>query len=243
MPAPPINRELDVANLEDICHLSSLWEKEALSNADIRNSSHITRRLLVYGDLVKSAASRRMRMTFVAADNSPFIKSARNGLIDFWQSGGTTVLGVWMRGAALQRTPMSATERYFAGWNPEMTVELRLDSFMRQEVFGYMGRSATRQDVITYMANKAGGPHFDSVREDAHETLDRIRSGVTIKLENDMPSFAINPESFVPPGNDFVPAPNSIDPVFIELAATCRYLAMSPAVKALAETLRSELGR
>lgn len=239
----PINRELDVANYEDLCLLSALWEKNDLSNADIRNSSHIVRRLLVYGDLVKSSAPRKQKLEFSAPENSPFIRASRNGLIDFWQSGGTTIFGVWMRGALLHRSPQHKVDACFQGWNPDQVIDLRLDSFLRQEVFGYLGQPATRGNVITYVSNKAGGPHFDMNREDVHSLLDRIRSGVSISFQGEMPCFGINSDNFVLPGNDFLPKTNSIDHVFLELAATCRYISMSPIINRLTESLKNDLGR
>lgn len=243
MPAPVGNRELDSANWEDLGRLAQLWQRDDLSNADIRNSSHIVRRLLIHGDIIKSAAPRSMRLVFVAPDNQPMIRATRNRHVDFWQSGGTTVFGVWIRASMLHRTPQSVTDPYFHGWNPDQTIELRLDSFLRQAVFGYMGETATRHDVITYVANKAGGPHFDEKREKAHSILDRIRSAVNISLENGVPSFGIDPDRFTPVGADFLPKPNSIDPVFLELAATCRYISASPSIGELTEVLRVDLGR
>lgn len=55
--------EFDVTVYEDIKHLSELWRRDDVSNSDIRNSSHILRRLLIYNDLQKSANSRKSRLT------------------------------------------------------------------------------------------------------------------------------------------------------------------------------------
>lgn len=106
------------------------------------------------------------------------------------------------------------------------------------------GTFITRRDIINYVANKAGGPHFDNKRLEANACLDRIRSAVTFTLPTpeDL-HFDFNPRAFITPTDNFVPSLNSIDSVFIELAATCRFLSISPVIKSLKEQLRADLDR
>jgi hypothetical protein len=266
----PRNPELDLVVYEDLIHLSELWASETLSNKDIRLSSQIVRRLLLQGDLARVAAPRKLRLMFSAPDNKPLVRAADNGQIVFFQSGGAHVFGVQFRAIKVTAGARDLFDR--RGWNAEAVLELRLDSFLAQSVFYFPalfdqetgqlvsiekehgmhqaptgkaeGTFISRRDVINYVANKAGGPHFDDDRPAVNACLDRIRSTITFSLAEDRSvQFGFNLAAFDAPIGNFVPSPKSIDSVFIELAATYRYLSISPVIEQLKEQLRIDLGR
>lgn len=270
---PPRNPELDQVICEDLAHLEQLWKSESLSNKDIRLSSQIVRRLLLDGDLGKVAASRGVKLSFVAPDNKPLMRCAENGYIAFFQSAGTEVFGFSFRAitTCLTARPHPDMQSAYEGWTPEGTLELRLDSFLRQPVFYFpatfdkkgamtaiqkhptwpqlrpreiVGTQISRRDVISYVANKAGGPHFDVDRPEVNACLDRIRCGVKYSLaDNGVLELGFNPRAFGLPPDDLVSSPRSIDSVFLELAATCRYISLSPVVQNLRQQIEAELDR
>ena len=233
---PTANPELDTANYEDLVHLTSLWSTSTLTNADIRRSSNIVRRLLHYKEIVNSSAPRSMRLTFNAPDNKALVRAAANGYLDFFQSGGTTVMGVWFRASTVFRNDQQL-QACMAGFDPDAVIELRLESFLDQPVFSFLGTQISRRSVILYVANKAAGTHFDENRPSEFAALDRIRSAVSVKLINEVPTFGFDVRSFHSVQDTFIPSGAGIDPVFIELAATMRYFTESDSVKQLIHSL------
>ncbi len=145
--------ELDVTVYEDIKHLCELWQRDDVSNSDIRNSSHILRRLLIYNDLQKSANSRKLRLTIEAPNNKALIKGTRNNVLEFFQSGGTTVLGVWMRASTITKGSNEKLNIILKDFNPDEKIELNISSFLKQPVFSFKGQLIARADVIKYAAN------------------------------------------------------------------------------------------
>lgn len=234
--------ELDVTVYEDIMHLSELWKRDDVSNSDIRNSSHILRRLLIYNDLQKSANYRKLRLTIEAPNNKALIKGTRNNVLEFFQSGGTTVLGVWMRASTISKGSNDKLNEVLKDFNPDEKIELSISSYLKQPVFSFKGQLIARADVIKYVANKAGGPHFDKNRKNNDEVLDNIRSAVTMHLEGEIPTFGFDVSALETPNDSFNIKNGSIDPVFIEMAAACRYLTESKSVIKLSEMLKAQYG-
>lgn len=233
------DRELDITILEDLQHLSELWDQSDITNSQIRNSVHILRRLLIYGDLQKSANLRKHRLMISAPDVKLFATATRNNLLEFFQCGGTNVLGVYVANLTVAKGNANRINRLLDGHNPDARVSLSITSFLRQTVFSFKGAYISREDVIKYVANKAGNAHFDRKGRDL--SVDRIRAAVTIsKTEEGHPSIGFNFDALISQDFQFTPDPKNIDPVFIEVAATARFLVESESVKELSEMIKSE---
>jgi hypothetical protein len=237
---PQQTRELDIANYEDIVYLASLWSKHDLTNAQIRQSSNIMRRLLHYKEIQGSTAPRSLRLMLNSPDNKALVRAANNGHLDFFQSGGTTVLGIWFRASTVSRNAPKVEEA-LADFNPDAVIQLKLDSFLDQPVFFVHNVLVSRRTVLLYVANKAAGTHFDAERQSDFWVLDRVRSAVTMKLVGEAVSFGFNTDAFHTVATDFVPSGHGIDPVFIELAASIRYFTESDSVQNLLALLKSDL--
>jgi hypothetical protein len=100
----------------------------------------------------------------------------------------------------------------------------------------------SRKEVIEYVANIASGVHSGSPKKPEEVTLARIRSSARLYLK---PDGTIHLELFAH-GIDvdettFRHTPDAIDPVFIELLAAATFLAKSPFVADLEQTIREEL--
>jgi len=235
----PHDKELDITILEDLEHLSKLWDTSETKNADIRNSVHILRRLLIYGDLQKSANTRKYQLLIDAPDLKSFIKATRYGLIDFYQAGGANVLGVYVSNAMVSKGVSHRLSRIMNERHPDAIVQLSIQSFLRQQCFSLKGEFVSREDVIKFVANKAGNAHFDRKGRDI--TIDRIRSVCHICLtEGGIPTINFNTDALEKDNFSFDPNPKNIDPIFIEVAATAKILTESPVIKAYRELLKNE---
>lgn len=240
MPVPEKNLELDQANLEDLIYLSEFWKRHDITNAQIRHSSGIVRRLLIAGDIHKSAGPRGIRLQLESPDNKAYVRAAQNGHLDFFMSGGTNMLGVFIRGATATRHNKQFSEA-LEHHNPEAVISLKVDSFLNQAVFYFQSQFISRRAVLLYVANKAAGPHFDTRRDGEFAVLDRIRSVMKITLDDGIPGIGFDINAMVNPPAEFVPNGGRLDPVFLELCAAIRYLTESECVAHLLDRLRAEL--
>lgn len=235
------DKELDITIYEDLEHLSNLWRTSDTKNADVRNSVHILRRLLIYGDLQKSASSRTYQLLIDAPDLKPFVKATKYNLIEFYQAGGANVFGMYIAGAMLSKGTSHRLNRIMKEYNPEIKIKLNITSYLRQQCFSLKGEFVSREDVIKYVANKAGSTHFDRKGRDA--LIDRIRGASVYKLTEDgIPSLSFNLNSFANSNSDFDPNPKHIDPIFLEVAASAKYITESQSIVDYRELLKQEYG-
>ena len=233
------DKELDITIYEDLEHLAKLWDTSETKNSDIRNSVHILRRLLIYGDLQKSANSRKYQLLIDAPDLKSFIKAARYGLVEFYQAGGANVLGVYVEGSMISKGTSHRLNRIMREHQPGTTIQLKMQSFLRQQCFSFKGEFVTREDVIKYVANKAGNAHYDRKGRDI--VIDKIRGTCQICLTEDgIPSIGFNIDALENTNFNFDPNPKNIDPIFIEVAATAKYLTESQSIKAYCGLLKNE---
>jgi hypothetical protein len=126
-------------------------------------------------------------------------------------------------------------------FDPGRTVPLTVDGFLKQVVFSFRAETASRRDVIEYVANKAGGAHFDPRRRGAENLLGRIRGALTASVEGDVCQISTNIDRVVMPSDDFVFSPGALDCVLLELKAACRFLTQSDSIRLLKESVRTDL--
>ncbi len=236
---PPINKERALVDYEDLQHIAELCRKPSVSQQEIRRVSTSVRRLLVFKDINKSASPFGLRLRFRAPNTRPLAQACAQGGAQYFQAATISFRGVEL--AALYvakgtRIPEMAT------FDPDHRVDWKLAAFLKQPVFLFEGQMANRGDVIEYIANKAGGTHFDLRRPGAYQLLDHIRGVLSIGMRGNAPLVALHIDRVEKPSKDFSPRKESIDPVFIELLATCRFIAESPTVINLQEQIKAELG-
>ncbi|ODR99652.1 hypothetical protein AUC69_08505 [Methyloceanibacter superfactus] len=238
------SREAALAFLEDMQHLREIVGKKDPSNAEIRRLSVILRRLLVERDLAIVSAPRLGRVMLVAPDNDPAYKADRKSPFLFFASGRATVLGGWAGALfAVDVVPIFGRGTVeLPKLDIDKTIELRLDNFLTQRVLCYRGTWVSRKEVIEYVANVASGVHSGSLKKTEHVTLAHIRSSSRLYLK---PDKTLHLELFAH-GIDvdettFRHAPDSIDPVLMELLAAAKFLTASPFVAELEEAVGKEL--
>lgn len=249
------DREVDIANLEDLEYLSEVWKKPDVSNAELRRSSGVIRRLVADRQIHKSTTPRGIKLLLNAPDNKSLVSAAKSSKLIYFQSAGTYVFGRYVRSIIVQYGEPLPTL-----FNDNEAPQVRLDGFCKQPVFFLEGHFVTRQDVINYVANKASGVHFDRNRKDdqqAFKVLDRIRSVAKFKVSHDAPPEAGIPESdlqkkgilglffdlraLAEEEDSFIPTRDFIDPVFVELSAAIRFFTESKTIKELIKALAIDL--
>ena len=235
---PPINPERAFVDYEDLQHISKLSSGAEVTQAEIRRASVSLRRLLVYREITTSAAPFGLSLKFAAPNFQHLIKGCEEASADFFLGRCVSILGVQFAAiytSRRNRVPAMST------FNPDNRVDWKLAAFLKQPVLLFQGQVARRGEVIEYVANKAGGAHFDPRRPGSYELIDRLRGVLTIRVQNGGPGIELHMDRVVNPSRNFVPRRGSIDPAFIDLLATCRFLSESPAVIDLQERIRLEL--
>lgn len=154
--AAPLDLNRDQTILGDLRNFARLQEIQNPSQDEVRLHAAAVRRLLLDGVLAAAAGSREMALTFKVPDAMAFVRAARNERLVMYTLGGMEVFGIIARHGALWVGPTAASDGSEIG-----DVDLKLDSFLKQPV-AYCSRiMLTRHDVIVYVANKAGGVHYD----------------------------------------------------------------------------------
>lgn len=242
------SQEAAAAFIEDIPHVREIVTKESPSRAEIRRLSGILRRLLVERDIAAVSDPRLGKVKLIGPDNASAYKAEKKRPFLFYLTGGGKVLGwsgsIYALEAQRQFFPFSNTVVM-----PEIahgtTMEMRLDTFLNQRVICYRGEWASRNDVITYVANVASGVHSGTPKPShpKHELLARARCAAYLKKQ---PDGTLHLELF-PRGIDFDESsfkysPEAFDLVFVELVSAAAFLVQSPFVAELEKLVRSELG-
>jgi hypothetical protein len=234
-------KECAAALVDDLSHLRALIANSTQLGADLRRSSGVLRRLLVERDIADVASPRIGRILFEMPDNQPYYDASRNAPFTFFSSGGMTVFGVNFRATVFdgigQRRPTISMV------NPHRTARARLDGFLTQRVLCLNGMWVNRGNVIKHIAHFASGVHSGSSSLPEDEALSRIRRAVWFARDSDSQlSITFDTHALLqiadPP---FRYAPDSIDPVLVELLAAATYLLQSADVSRLENLIREEL--
>lgn len=234
--------ELDHIVLEDLVAASDLLTLGEVSNADLRRFSPVLRRLLLDRDLLRVAAPRGLRILLQAPDNREWVRRARKHGILFFQSGGVEIFGVRFQTMLLQQGGRDLPPP--PGFSPDARLSMKLDGFLAQPVLFFRGSAVSRADALRYVTNKAGGTHFDSDRAGAFEVLDQVRNVTKFAVgEDGTPTFAMDLDAVIAPRRDFeLVRGRHVDPVLVELLATCQFLSQSSDVLQLRSRLVTDLG-
>ncbi|MGH6802801.1 MAG: hypothetical protein ACREC3_05470, partial [Methyloceanibacter sp.] len=127
----------------------------------------------------------------------------------------------------------------------DRTIELRLDNFLAQRVLCLRGEWISRKDVIKYVAHVASGVHSGEPDSAQDKLLAQIRRSARVTIKDDKSlHLALFDDGLDSRETAFrALAPDSIDPVLIELLASAKFLSISPDVIHLEQMVREELSR
>lgn len=239
------------AFVDDMVEIRRVLVAEGASIAEVRRLSAILRRLLVDRDLGIIATPRIGRVTLLAPDNNPIYAHEKSNPPRLFVSGRVRVLG-WsgvmtvrmFRGAGHpDNIPVGRLNP--PNFDIARSVPLRLEGFLAQRVICFYGDWISRRAVIKYVANVASGIHSDTPRDREDTILAHLRRSSYIRLGDEgihveLPDVVNDRSQQEMP---FKPlAPDSIDPVLIELLAAAHFLSVSPDVVELERLVKEELG-
>jgi hypothetical protein len=232
-----------IALVEDMPHIRGVMSKEEPSRGELRRLSATLRRILCERDLSNIAAPRIGRIILQAPDNKPVIKSDKIEPLEFFLSGGALIFGIYIRAGLLHRGSRPRPIHF----DPEATIDLRLDGFLTQPVLCLQGQWASRKDIITFAANVGSGVHSGTAKEESHKLLDKARHSASIGITetpdgSKTVNFTLNVYPFGAPATPFDYQPDCIDPILVELLAAAHFLAISPVVVRLEKFIKEELG-
>lgn len=245
------SREAANAFVDDIIEVRRVLATEGASIPEARRLSAILRRLLVDRDLAVIASPRMGKITLLAPDNKPIYTHERNNPPRLFVSGRVRILG-WdgiimvrmFRGAG--HPDNVPPERLFpSNFDIARCAAVRLDGFLAQHVICFHGEWISRRAIIKYVANVASGIHSGTPTDREDTILAHLRRSSHIRLDDrgihvhlpDVVNDRSRQEiSFRPL------APNSIDPVLIELLSAAHFLSVSPDIVELERLVKIELG-
>lgn len=231
---PLSERELVV--LEDLEHLCSVVSKPDPENVDLRVITPILRRLLVEKELEKITNIRRLPLSIQVPDTRAVVRACKGAKIAVYQSASVSIFGVYIATLMLSQGRQSPR---LPGYHPDLKTSMSLVDFRHQQVFFAGGQFITREAVIKYVANKAGGVHFDDNRKGDNHRLDMVRKMIEISLPTNQPGPSISvspiPRSSVIPRLEI--STQHIDPVLLEILCTGRFLCESPELASLISDL------
>jgi hypothetical protein len=238
MALPPVNLERDATILGDLQNFAVLREMQNPSTDAVRLHAAAVRRLLLEGVLPAACGNRGLKLAFTAPDANPLQRAARNRYVSLYVVGGAEVFGATLRNLSVVLRPFQQ--------EPGREVELKLDSFLKQSVAFCAGELLTRHDVVLYVANKAGGVHWDQKASGALSTakmraLGLLRRSLNLRVEDGKPvvSADLNPNE--EQSETFRYEPAAIDAVYLEFLATIQWIQDSPQVKALRAAIEADL--
>jgi hypothetical protein len=207
----------------------------------VRLHSAALRRILLEGDLASASAIRRIPIVFHVPDSMPFVRAARNNHVIGFNLAGLEVFGIQIAGGKTSRGPLAPVDDF----DPSKLVPLKLDSFLKQTVAFAGGEFISRYDVISYVANKIGGVHYDkkpskALPDNKIRALGLFRRSMKMGIHEGIPSI----QWFLPDGEDqserFRYEPEFIDAVYLEFLSCIWYMLESPEIQALQNAIKAE---
>jgi hypothetical protein len=230
-------RETAIAFIEDMDHFREILDRES-SRGEIRRVSASLRRILIERDIASIAAPRIGRIIFKAPDNREPHRFSRQAKITFFGSAGIPVYGLQIRGLMVHDSTPNATR-----FNPEDTIDLRLNNFVSQSVICVRGQWIARGAIIKYVANIASGVHSGAARAPDDILIATAREFAKYSKKPMALAANIHINFNAPPTDSttFRYEPDEIDPVLVEVLATAHFLNISPDVQKLEKGLRAEV--
>lgn len=226
--------ETAVALSDDLKHIRETLSKKSLRPSDIRRLSAQMRRFLVDGDLRKVAAPRVGRLVLHAPQLRPFHHANEQEPLFLFSGGKLEFPHMQIGDMHMGRTRIGPIG------DPDEMVELTIDQFCAQRVICHEGQWVTRQQVVQYVANTAGGVHSDSPREPSHKRLDALRGFAGVRVTDGFATLEVNTDAMGAAPQPWKFDKNRIDFALLQLMSSAQYMERSEAVKELEAIIDAE---
>lgn len=236
-------RPAAAAFVEDMTHFRDLLGQRDPARGNLRRLSGPLRRLLIDGDIQKVSSPRMQKKLMICApDNKIYYDLSTIYPCLFFASGGVYTLGLFMRGLAIFGRGPSREDLNIGDFT---TQNIPLWSFIQQRVFCFHKIWSSRAHVIKYVANIASGVHSGIPGDDNFKDLNDISHLFTYsyRMRNGKRIPAINyvVEDVIQRNATHNYSEDAVNPVLIELLATCHYLSVSDDIIKLESIIQSEL--
>jgi hypothetical protein len=171
------------------------------------------------------------------------MKFLRHEPVSFFGSAGVETYSAYIRaltviGRVLAPNEVATLDHLCR--SSENTNKVRVHGFLSQQVLCADNRWATRQDVIKYVCYVCHGVHPGPKKDNCNEgLLSKIRNTYFYGAKGTGMIFGKYKDT--PSGEEFRYAPDTLDPISVELLAAAKYLYDSNDVIALEKLIAEEL--
>lgn len=193
-----MDTELARVVADDLEYLFAVWNQD-IDDASLRRSSTTLRLLLVDGLLGRVAHQVNRQIRVMAPAIGRVTTEAELRECKFFQAGGALHKGMIIQ--SISMIPRAKTEAeikisYERGKAVMgKSYPVKLGTFLKQTSLVINGVLINREEIIKYVANKLGGAHYDSSRDDSnsngdisleqkYKLLDGVRSGIVVGDRN-----------------------------------------------------------
>jgi hypothetical protein len=232
------------ALLDDLQHLRTVCARSEPVPAEIRLVAVMLRRLLVDRHIANIANPRIGKLLLCAPDTKIYERLIRAGKIQYFACARAQAFNVVMGTTVIVPGDGDLPPDH----DPEAIIDLRLDGFLNQRVFYFRGHgqsdlTATRKDVIQYVANLDHGAHSGTPTEPQEQFLFWVSQCSRYDRGSDgIAEFGFNPRVNGAAWEPYPYSATAINPVLFELLGTASAVCNSPGVLRLEAIIKSEIG-
>ncbi len=236
-----IDLERDQILIGDLRNFERLFDIVNPSQDEVRLHAAAVRRLLLDQVLPAVAGSRNMPLRFQVPDAKPWERAARNRHLISFSLAGVKAFGIEVSGACL-----SSGGPVRIDFDPSKPVSLSIDSFLKQTVAFIGGEFITRRELIGYVANKAGGVHYDPssdkrIPENKYRALGLLRKSLRIGIQDGVPTISFSPPIQEDQSEQFRYEPQYVDAVYLEFLACIGFILNSPEVQEIRKQILRDI--
>lgn len=226
--------------------LRRLSAQPSVTFGDVRLHSAAARLLLIYRELEMAAARRRAKLRIKALVNNEVLESVRLGEVVFYVAGVPGLIA----SVGQPAQPFACGGFTFYNVSKEGPVDepkeelLKLGPFLKQVCLFYKGIYFTREEVLSYVANKSGGTHFDSkggnIPSEKFNRFEMVRAAVRMSVSDGGYQYIL--KSWLKDGPlPYQYAPDELDCVGVSFLGTVRAIVDSPTVQILEAMIHTDL--
>ncbi len=180
----------------------TITHRKALTDGDIRAASAILRRWICEGMIGRLCNDAGIEVSFPILDNSQVFEALATARdVNYFLTGGVMFNGVPLMGFYNSTAPPGDGPSIPIGQFPEAF--LSFGRFKRQKRVWFEGEAFSCEQIITFVANKLGGVHYDGRRDTQQQQMERAAQFITFggppdRLARQPPGkmhFVVEPES------------------------------------------------
>lgn len=159
-----MDKELLKIVFEDIEYITKKWNTKDISDANLRHSSDILRKLLIDRLIFTVALSFNMKILRVLSSDEEY--PALPGAV-LHQAGGGKFNGMQIKGFTKYDRVLTPEEikRSYKEGKQKKNKPINLYKFMKRPSITIQGTEINREEIIKYVCNKLGGTHYNDKRK------------------------------------------------------------------------------